>query len=507
MSAQPILEARGIVKRFPGVLALDGVSFDVRPGEVHVLIGENGAGKSTLSKILMGVLDADEGEILFEGRPLKFRSPLDALQHGIGGVYQEFMLVPWLNVAQNIFLNREPRRWQSLPFLNHRRMHEEARQILAGFGLEVDTRLPVKHLDTALQQMVEISRVLATNPRVLVLDEPTAMLTEREVNQLFERIAELRRKGVAIIYISHRLQEIRRIGDRVTVLRDGRNVGTVNIKDASDDALVEMMVGRSISQMYPRTYRQPGAEALRLKGFSVRGGPQEVDLVVHYGEIVGLAGLVGAGRTELVRGIFGVDPIQKGELYLDGRPVIPRSPHQMIRYGVGLLSEDRKRFGLALKIPVCWNTVMASLRRHFPRGFVQERKVQSVAQEYVEKLRIVTPSVLRQVRYLSGGNQQKVVMAKWLDTKAKILIFDEPTRGIDVGAKAEVHALMDQLAAEGHAIIMISSDLPEVLGMSDRIYVLFQKRIVGEFLHEEANQEKIASLMLGIGAGVKASVG
>ncbi|MDI6870827.1 MAG: sugar ABC transporter ATP-binding protein [Bacillota bacterium] len=491
------------MKQFPGVRALDGVNFDVRPGEVHVLIGENGAGKSTLSKILMGVIAADEGEILFEGRPIRLRSPLDARQHGIGGVYQEFMLVPWLNVAQNIFLNREPRRWKGLPFVDHRRMHEESREILSAFGLEVDTRLPVKHLDTALQQMVEISKVLSTSPRVLVLDEPTAMLTDREVSRLFERIEELRRQGVAIVYISHRLQEIRKIGDRVTVLRDGRYVGTVNIRDVSDDQLVEMMVGRSISQMYPRSRRAPGAEALRLQGFSVKGGPQEADFVVRYGEIVGLAGLVGAGRTELVRGIFGIDPIQKGELLIDGRKVTPRSPNQMIQLGVGLLSEDRKRFGLALKSPVHWNTVMASLRRHFPRGVVRERKVQSIAREYVEKLRIVTPSVLRQVRYLSGGNQQKVVMAKWLDTKAKILIFDEPTRGIDVGAKAEVHALMDQLAQEGNAIIMISSDLPEVLGMSDRIYVLFQKRIVGEFKHGEANQEKIASLMLGIGTGVK----
>lgn len=503
MNSQPVLEARGIVKQFPGVRALDGVDFAVRAGEIHVLIGENGAGKSTLSKILMGIHTADEGEILLDGHPVRIRTPLEARRHGIGGVYQEFMLVPWLNVAQNIFLNREPRRWKGLPFVDHRRMCDESRRLLSSFGVEIDTRAPVKHLETALQQMVEIARVLSTEPRVLVLDEPTAVLTGREVNRLFERVNKLRSQGVAIIYISHRLQEIRQIGDRVTVLRDGKRIGTVNIKDVTDDELVQMMVGRSIFQMCPRNRREPGAEALRLKAVSVRGGPKSVDFVVHYGEIVGLAGLVGAGRTELVRGIFGIDPIESGEVYLDGRRIMPRSPAQMIGLGVGLLSEDRKRFGLALQSTVAWNTVMASLRRHFPRGVIKEQKVANIAQEYVEKLRIATPSVHRPVRFLSGGNQQKVVMAKWLDTKAKIIIFDEPTRGIDVGAKAEVHALMDQLAQEGAAIIMISSDLPEVLGMSDRIYVLSQRHIVGEVAYNEASQEKIAALMLGVGSEVK----
>ena len=504
MSARPVLEAKGILKQFPGVRALDGVSFEVRPGEVHVLLGENGAGKSTLSKILMGVYTADEGEIVFEGSPITIRNPLDARRHGIGGVHQELMLVPWLDVAQNIFINREPRRFRLLPFIDHRRMHAESREMLASFGVEIDTRSPVKRLDTAVQQMVEIVKALSTDPKVLVLDEPTAMLTEREVDELFARIDLLRKRGVAIVYISHRLQEIRRIGDRVTVLRDGRYIGTVAVRGTTDDELVQMMVGRSVSQLYPPADRAPKAEALRLHGFSVRGGPQDTDLVVHYGEIVGLAGLVGAGRTELVRGIFGIDPVDGGELLMDGARVVPRSPDQMIKLGVGLLSEDRKRYGLALKKPVSWNTVMASLPRHFPHGIVNDRQVDAIASGYVDRLRIVTPSVRRPAGNLSGGNQQKVVIAKWLDTKAKIFVFDEPTRGIDVGAKAEVHALMDGLAREGAAVVMISSDLPEVLGMSDRIYVLFHKRVVGEFDHAGATQEKVAALMLGIGMEVEA---
>lgn len=507
MNPQPILEAKNIVKQYPGVRALEQVSFEIRPGEVHVLIGENGAGKSTLAKILMGVYTADEGEILLDGKPIEIRNPFDALQYGIGGVHQEFMLVPWLNVAQNIFINREPRIIKGLPFINHRRMHVESQRILSSFGVEVDTGLPVKYLDTALQQMVEIAKVLSTKPRVLILDEPTAMLTEREVSRLFEQIAELRSQGVAIIYISHRLQEIRQIGDRVTVLRDGKYIGTVNIEDVTDDELVHMMVGRSISQMYPRSERKPGREALRLSGVSIKGGPQDVNISIRYGEIVGLAGLVGAGRTELVRGIFGIDPVEKGDMYVNDKRIVQRSPSQMIDLGIGLLPEDRKRFGLALKSTVIWNTVMASLKRHFPRGVIREKQVESIAQDYVEKLRIVTPSVRRQVRFLSGGNQQKVVLAKWLDSKANIVIFDEPTRGIDVGAKAEVYTLINELAEKGAAVILISSDLPEVLEMSDRVYVLFQKRIIGEFKYEEANQEKIASLMLGIGTGVSSNAG
>ncbi|NLG83477.1 MAG: sugar ABC transporter ATP-binding protein [Firmicutes bacterium] len=498
LDGEPIIQVKGIVKDFPGVRALDNVSLDIRPGEVHVLMGENGAGKSTLAKILMGVITPDAGEIIYKGKSIQIRTPLEAQSYGIGGVHQEFMLVPWLNVAQNIFINREPKRWKGLPFIDHRRMHEESAKALAKFGISVDTRQPVKYLGTAVQQMIEICKVLTTGPKVLILDEPTAVLTEREVEKLFQYIKVLQSQGVAIIYISHRLAEIRRIGDRVTVLRDGKYVGTVPVREVTDDTLVQMMVGRNITQMYPRHRRASGPELLRVKGLCVKDGPQEVDLVVHEGEIVGLVGLVGAGRTELARAIFGIDRPVKGEITVKGKPVWPKSPQQMIRYGLGLLPEDRKRYGLALNMPVTKNVIMASLRRHF-RFMIDSQKIEKLSNNYINELRIATPSAYRLVRYLSGGNQQKVVLAKWLDTESKLFIFDEPTRGIDVGAKVEVHALMDKLVQEGAGILMISSELPEVLGMSDRIYVMFRGRIIGHFRYDEADQEKIGALMLGIG--------
>jgi ribose transport system ATP-binding protein len=499
VSVGPILQARGITKEFPGVRALEDVGFELNPGEVHVLIGENGAGKSTLSKILMGVYTPDRGEILFEGRPVSIRNPLEARRYGIAGVHQEFMLIPWLNVAQNIFINREPRIWKSLPFIDHRRMHAETRDVLSQLDLSIDTKRPVKYLGTAQQQMVEIAKILALNPKVVIFDEPTAVLTEREVERLFGRIRTLRAQGVGIVYISHRLPEIRKIGDRVTVLRDGKYVGTVPIGEVSDDGLVQMMVGRSITQLYARHRRPAGKEVLQVRRAASKGKVPEPELSVREGEIVGLAGLVGAGRTELVRSVFGADPLNRGEINLFERKVTPKSPSQMISLGMGFLPEDRKQHGLAVKSTVAWNTVMASLRKRFPGFLVSRAGVERIAQRYVTDLRIATPSVRRVARYLSGGNQQKVVLAKWLDTESRMLIFDEPTRGIDVGAKVEVHGLMDRLAGEGAAILMISSDLPEVLGMSDRIYVMFQGRIVGHFSHEEATQDKIASLMLGIG--------
>jgi ribose transport system ATP-binding protein len=492
----PILQARGISKEFPGVRALENVDFDVYPGEVHTLIGENGAGKSTLGKILMGAYTHDSGEILLAGKPIKINRPVEALRHGIGGVHQEFMLVPWLNVAQNIFLNREPRRWGIV--VDHRRMHEESRRLLDSLDVHIDTRQPLKHFATAIQQMVELCKVMAANPRILILDEPTAVLTEREVECLFKRIKEMRAQGIAIIFISHRLQEIREIGDRVTVLRDGKNAASGLMNDFSNDELVRIMVGRNISQMYPRRRRPPGEEALRTKGLSVRGGPRNVDLVVRKGEIVGIAGLVGSGRTELAQAIFGIRQIEQGEITLFGDKVTPRSPAQMVRKGVGLIPEDRKFFGLTLKFSVAWNVVMASLRLHFPHFMVNYSKVARLAERFVKELRIATPSVSRQVKYLSGGNQQKVVLAKWLDTESKLLIFDEPTRGIDIGSKVEIHALMDNLVQKDIAILMISSDLPEVLGMSDVVYVMYQGQVSGRFNHDEATQDKVASLMLGI---------
>jgi ribose transport system ATP-binding protein len=499
----PILQARGISKDFPGVRALDNVDFDVYPGEVHVLIGENGAGKSTLGKILMGAYTQDSGELLLHGKPISIRRPLEALRHGIGGVHQEFMLVPWLNVAQNIFLNREPRYWGVV--INHRRMHQESRRLLESLDVHINTRQPLKHFGTAIQQMVELCKVLAANPRILILDEPTAVLTEPEVQCLFRRIKELRQQGVAIIFISHRLQEIREIGDRVTVLRDGKHVASGLMKDFSNDELVHIMVGRNISQMYPRHYQTAGDEVLRLKKLSIKGGPKNVDLVVRKGEIVGIAGLVGSGRTEVAQAVFGIRQIESGEVILFGKKVTPRSPAEMVRRSVGLIPEDRKLFGLTMKFSLAWNVVMASLRLHFPHFLVSDTKVKRVADRFVKELRIVTPSVTRKVRFLSGGNQQKVVLAKWLDTESELLIFDEPTRGIDIGAKVEIHSLMDNLVQKGKAVLMISSDLPEVLGMSDVVYVMYHGEIRGKFSHDEATQDQIASVMLGVSAATEAT--
>lgn len=498
MTQRPVVQMKGISKYFPGVKALDDVSVDIYPGEVHVLIGENGAGKSTLSKILMGIYTASSGEILVDGQQVNISSPSVARAHGIGGVHQEFMLVPWLNVAQNIFLNREPR-WKNTFLIDHSAMHRQSRELLSSLGVDIDTRLPIRRLGTAQQQMVEIAKALEQKLRVFILDEPTAVLSAREVELLFKQVRRMKEEGVAIVYISHRLQEIREIGDRVTVLRDGKHVTTCPLSEVTDDELVRLMVGRNISLMYPRHRREPGAEVLAVSNLCVKNGPQNINLKVHSGEIVGIAGLVGSGRTELARAVFGIDPIEKGEVRLYGQPVKPQSPNQMVKRGMGLLPEDRKQYGLALRNSVAQNTVMASLRQRFPKGIISERKIHELAGTYVEKLHIATPHVRRTVGYLSGGNQQKVVLAKWLDTESGFLIFDEPTRGIDVGAKVEVHTLMDQLVQQGTGILMISSDLPEVLGMSDRIYVMYEGRIVGHFTHEKATQEKVASLMLGVG--------
>lgn len=495
----PILQIKNISKHFLGVKALDDVSFDVYPGEVHVLIGENGAGKSTLAKILLGAYHPNKGEVIVGNTPVKFNSPLEALNCGISGVYQELMLVPWLNIAQNIFLNLEPRIWKKIPFfIDRRKMHQKSKEILATLGLSVDTRQHIRNLGIASQQMVEIAKVLVSSPKVVIFDEPTAVLDKRETKKLFEHIRKLCDTGVAIIYISHRLQEIRQIGDKVTILRDGKKINTLSLDEVTDDKLVQMMIGRSIKQMYPRNRRKPGEEVLLIKGLDIKNGPKDVNFVVHKGEIVGFAGLAGAGRTEIAKAIFGIDRIEKGDIYLFGKKVTAKSPSQMSRFGVGLIPEDRRQYGIALEITVAWNIIMASLAKKSPRFFVDKKQIEKVGQKYIENLRIATPSVRSPVENLSGGNQQKVVLAKWLETKPQLVIFDEPTRGIDVGAKIEIHKLMDSMIQEGIAVIMISSDFAEILGMADRIYVMRQGRIVGHFNYKEISEEKIANLMLGV---------
>lgn len=492
-----LLEMRNITKTFPGVRALDSVSFDLRPGEVHVLLGENGAGKSTLMKVLAGAYIPDSGELYIDGRLVDHFNPRHAQSLGVGIIYQEFNLVPYLNVAHNIFIDHMPRTLGGLA-LDHARMHRDAEALLKSLDMRVDTRALAHDIPVAQQQMVEVAKALTHDLKILIMDEPTASLCDREIEQLFRTIRELTARGIGIVYISHRLQEIPLIGDRITVLRDGRYVGTANAADLTQERMVEMMVGREISNLFNRSYRPRGEPALRVKDLSSRGtGLSSVNLTVHRGEIVGLAGLVGSGRTELARAIFHVDPHETGEIELLGKSLAKEDPKGAIRRGLALLPEDRKRQGLALILSVAENVVMASLSRLFPRGFLRNRREQESVSKYVQELRISTPGIRQFAKNLSGGNQQKVVLAKWLCTEAEVFMFDEPTRGIDVGAKQEIYAFMDDLARQGKAVLMISSELPEIIGLCDRVYVMREGSIVAELDRTEATQETIIAYAMG----------
>ena len=454
-----ILKMNSITKKFPGVKALNNIDFDLKTGEVHILVGENGAGKSTLAKVILGAYVADEGEIVFEGEKVAFNTTKDALAKGIAAVYQEFTLFPYLNVAQNIFFNREPR--NKLGIIEHKKMEQDAEALLKSLNCDIDVKSYVKKLSVADQQMVEIAKALSYNPKIIVFDEPTATLSEIEVESLFERIHKLKAEGIGIIYVSHRMQEFKRIGDRITVLRDGKKIGTVGIDEVDNKELVTMMVGRDISQVYHRSENRFSGEVLRTDQLSdIRGRVKQASIVVNKGEIVGIAGLVGAGRTELAKLIFGIDPVGSGKVYICGKEINVSSPVQMVKNNVGMVCEDRKRQGLAVNDSVAWNVLAVSLKKYFPKSILSYKKAYEIVEKYRKQLRIATPDVLRACKFLSGGNQQKVVLAKWLSMDIDILIFDEPTRGIDVGAKIEIYGLMDKLASEGKSILMISSELP-----------------------------------------------
>jgi ribose transport system ATP-binding protein len=500
-----ILRMHAITKKFPGVKALDNVDFDLKKGEVHILVGENGAGKSTLAKVILGAYVADEGEIFFEGEKVAFHSTKDALAKGIAAVYQEFTLIPYLNVAQNIFFNREPRNF--LGIIDHKKMERDSVELLKSLNCEyINVKSYVKKLSVAEQQMVEIAKALSYNPKIMVFDEPTATLSEREVESLFDRIHKLKAAGLGIIYVSHRMQEFKYIGNRITVLRDGKKIGTVGIDEINDRELVNMMVGRDISQVFCRSQNTFTGEVLRVEKLSDKAGRvKAASLVLNKGEIVGLAGLVGAGRTELAKLIFGIDPIGEGKVYIDSKEVQVNSPLQLVKHGVGMVCEDRKCHGLAINDSVAWNVMAVSLKKYFPRFMISYDKMYGIVEQYKTKLRIVTPDILRACKFLSGGNQQKVVLAKWLSKDIEILVFDEPTRGIDVGAKIEIYGLMDKLATEGKSILMISSELPELIGMSDRIYIIREGKIVGEFERDKFSADDIAALMLGIEGNQNAS--
>ena len=489
-NSEYVLEVKNVSKAFPGVQALDNVSFDLKPGEVHVLLGENGAGKSTLMKIIAGAYTPDAGEILIGGRPAANLTPRKAQGLGVGIIYQEFNLVPYMNVAENIFIDRLPTR--HLFRLDHSTIHRRAKETLASLGMDVPTHAMAAKLSTAQQQVVEVAKALTHKSRILIMDEPTASLTDREIEQLFLTIRELKSKGIGIIYISHRLKELKEIGDRVTVLRDGKYVGTRNLAEVTIDSLVTMMVGREISQLFEHEEVTPGEEVLRVEGLGSKAtGLHEVSMNLRRGEIVGLAGLVGSGRTELARAIFNADRHDEGQVIIFGRETKGRTPKDSVRNRIALLPEDRKRQGLAVILSVAENVLSASLGKVFPRGWVDLRKQRAVSDEYIRILRIATPSGAQITQYLSGGNQQKVVIAKWLATGSEIFIFDEPTRGIDVGAKREIYAFMNKLKKDNRAVLMVSSELAEVIGMSDRIFVMREGTIVAEFSRDEATQEKI----------------
>jgi len=490
------LEMKSITKTYPGVRALDNVSFDVAKGEVHALVGENGAGKSTLMKILAGAQPMDSGEILIGGQQVHIVSPQKAMELGVSIIYQEFNLVPYLNAAENIFLGREPK--GAIPgFINFARMYSEAQSVIDQLGVKLNVRTPVNRLSVAQQQMVEVAKATSRNASIIAMDEPSATLTEHELESLFELIRSLKQKGVSIIYISHRLEEVFQIADRVTVLRDGKLVGTKPVAESDRNDLIRMMVGRDLKDVIPKEPAEIKSPALTVKGLTRRGAIEDINLVVHQGEILGIAGLVGAGRTEVARAIFGADTIDSGEIWLNGSRVNVRSPKDAIRLGIGLVTEDRKALGLILGMVVRENISLANLGFLTKLGFVNRREEKRVALKFIEDLMIKTPSTEQQVQNLSGGNQQKVVLAKWLFTQSRVLIFDEPTRGIDVGSKVEIYQLMNKLAGSGVAIIMISSELPEILGMSDRILVMHEGHIAGELSREDATQEKIMHLATG----------
>ncbi|MDX3756483.1 sugar ABC transporter ATP-binding protein [Streptomyces mirabilis] len=489
-----LLRIEGIRKTFPGVVALDSVDFDLRRGEVHVLLGENGAGKSTLIKMLSGAYQPDSGRVLVDGEEVRVHGAQDSERLGIATIYQEFNLVPDLTVAENIFLGRQPRRYG---LIDRKRMEAEAAELLERVGVSVSPRARVRELGIARLQMVEIAKALSLNARVLIMDEPTAVLTSEEVEKLFSIVRRLREDGVGIVFITHHLEEIAALGDRVTVIRDGRSVGQVPAS-TTEDELVRLMVGRSIEQQYPRVRAAgddgSGTALLTVEGLTRDGVFHDVSFEVRAGEVVGIAGLVGAGRTEVVRAVFGADPYDKGTVKVAGSALRRHDVNAAMAAGIGLIPEDRKGQGLLLDASVEENLGLVTMRAATHGGLVDLKGQRAAAARIAEQLGVRMAGLGQHVRTLSGGNQQKVVIGKWLLADTKVLILDEPTRGIDVGAKVEIYQLVNELTAAGAAVLMISSDLPEVLGMSDRVLVMAQGRIAGELSADEATQDSVMAL-------------
>lgn len=503
----PVLEVRNISKAFPGVQALSNVDFKVYPHEVVALIGENGAGKSTLMKILSGAYRMDTGTVYINGQPIEPENPHHAQSLGIAIIYQEFNLTPNQSVATNIFLGREPSFGNVLgktAIVNKRQMRREAARLLKRVGARFSPDELVRNLSVAERQMVEIAKALSVKSKIIIMDEPTSALGEGEVKVLFEIVRGLKEQGLGVIFITHRLDEIFEIADRAVVLRDGKQVGELMVSDATPQKLISLMVGRPIVEMYQKKEAEKGNTVLEVRGLSRKGVIHDINFSVRRGEILGIAGLVGSGRTEMVRAIFGADHRTSGEILIDGKPVDIHSPNSAVRAGLALVPENRQLHGLVLDLSVERNIVLPNLDWLSTRlvGLLKRGQARGVSENYVRQLNVRTPSLAQRVRLLSGGNQQKVVLAKWLASSPKVLILDEPTRGIDVGAKAEVHALMSQLAAQGIGIVMISSEMPEVLQMSDRILVMHEGRVAGILDRTQANQEVIMAYASGEVAAV-----
>lgn len=487
---KPFIEMKGIKKAFHQHVVLDGVDFEVRPGEVHALMGENGAGKSTLMKILTGIYQRDAGTVIVNGKEVHYRHPKEAEQDGISVIHQELNIIPTLTVAENIFLGRE-QTFGRTGIVRNKEMEEQAKIYLQKLGIEISPNEMAGNLSVGKQQIVEIARALSTNAKCLIMDEPTAALTDREIHTLFDVIRSLKQQGVAIVYISHRMEEIFTICDRISVLRDGQFIGTKNIPETNFDEIVHMMVGRQIGERFPKREKRIGEERLRVEGLTQKGVFHHVSFSVRAGEILGVAGLMGAGRTEIMEAIFGVRKVNEGTIYIDNKPVKIKSPRQAIEHGIAFITEDRKSKGLVLHMSVRENLTLPKSEQLASVGVIQAKKESDLVQSLIARLKIKTASSELEVKALSGGNQQKVVFGKWLAMEPRILILDEPTRGVDVGAKKEIYEIMNELTAQGVAIIMVSSELPEILGMSDRIMVVHEGKVTAILDNNNVDQETI----------------
>lgn len=496
-SVTPILlGAKDICKRFPGVVALNKVSLYIRAGEVHALMGENGAGKSTMMKILAGSYIPDEGTLTLKGALLKLKSPREALDHGIAMIHQELNLLPDMTVAENIWIGREPT--NAIGLVNHAKLHDQTRDLLSRLKIFIDPECLLGELSIANRQMIEIAKAVSYESDILIMDEPTSAITENEVEHLFEIIDDLKKAGKAIIYITHKMNEVFRIADNITILRDGQHILTRPSAEMNPNSLIAAMVGREMDQIFPKEPADIGAIALSARGLTRKGEFKDVSFDVRYGEIVGVAGLMGAGRTEVMESVFGINPPDAGQILIEGKPVNFRTPKEAIQAGLALLTEDRKKSGLFLSLDVASNMDVTVLPSYSFLGFVQQKKLDVECHAMSRRLKIKTPNLQEIIGNLSGGNQQKALIARWLLNKPRILILDEPTRGVDVGAKAEIHRLVTQLAQSGAAIILISSELPEVMGMSDRVIIMHEGHVTGELMRDDFSQEKILTLASGL---------